>query len=128
MYSDNGGEYLKLKTHLQSCRISQLTTPPHTPKHNGMAELPHRHIVETDLSLLSHASMPISFWTFGFSTAVYLINRLPTSTIGNISPYHKLFHKNPNYDKLPSLGAYAILGFVPTHPINLTNGPNLVLL
>ncbi|CAA7050582.1 unnamed protein product [Microthlaspi erraticum] len=45
------------------------------PEHNGLAERRHRHIVETGLALLSHASMPRSYWTYAFATAVYLINR-----------------------------------------------------
>jgi hypothetical protein len=34
---------------------------PHTHQQNGFAERKHRHIVETDLTLLAHASMPFSF-------------------------------------------------------------------
>lgn len=38
LYSDNGGEYLALKSFLSSHGISHLTTPPHTPEHNGLSE------------------------------------------------------------------------------------------
>ncbi|RVW14812.1 Retrovirus-related Pol polyprotein from transposon RE1 [Vitis vinifera] len=84
--------------------VSHLTSPPHTPEHNGYSERRHRHIVETGLSLLTHASMPLSYWPFAFSTAVYLINRLPTPTLNHISPYFKLFGTFPNYSKLRSFG------------------------
>ncbi|KAK1408451.1 hypothetical protein QVD17_40235 [Tagetes erecta] len=104
LFSDNGGEYIKLSSHLSSCGISHLTSPPHTPEHNGYAERRHRHIVETGLSLLSHAKLPIKFWTFAFTTATYLINRLPTITLQNDSPFYRLFHQLPNYDKLRSFG------------------------
>ena len=78
LYSDNGGEYIGLSHFLATHGISHFTTPPHTPEHNGLAERRHRHIVETGLSLLSHASMPRSYWTYAFAAAVYLINRMPT--------------------------------------------------
>ncbi|KAJ9568078.1 hypothetical protein OSB04_004044 [Centaurea solstitialis] len=107
LFSDNGGEYIKLASHLTSCGISHITSPPHTPEHNGYAERRHRHIVETGLSLLSHANMPLKFWPFAVTTATYLINRLPTTTLQNDSPYLQLFHKLPNYNKLRSFGCLA---------------------
>lgn len=61
LYSDNGVEYCALDDFLSANGISHLTTPPHTPEHNGFSERRHRHIVETGLSLLTHASMPLSY-------------------------------------------------------------------
>ena len=90
LYSDNGGEYISLKAFLQTHGISHLTTPPHTPEHNGLSERKHRHIVETGLSLLSAAYVPKVYWTYAFTTAVYLINRLPTSVLSDKSPYKKV--------------------------------------
>ena len=91
--------------------MSHLTSPPHTPEHNGYAKHHHRHIVETGLSLLSHALMPLTYWSFAFSTAVYLINRLPTPTLDLISLYHKLFVTPPNYSKSVALDVSAIHGY-----------------
>ena len=55
VYSDNGGELIKLRTFLTTHGISHFTTPPHTPKHNAPAERRHRHIVETGRALLHYA-------------------------------------------------------------------------
>ncbi|KAJ9538837.1 hypothetical protein OSB04_031570 [Centaurea solstitialis] len=100
----NGGEYQALSTYLATVGISHLTTPPHTPEHNGYAERRHRHIVETGLSLLSHSKLPLEFWPLAFTTATYLINRLPTVTLQHKSPYQCLFGSPPNYLKLRSFG------------------------
>lgn len=62
----------------------------------------HQHIVETGCALITHASIPHRFWLEAFSTIVYLINRLPTSTLANKSPYSLLFHCSPNYLLLPT--------------------------
>lgn len=48
--------------------------------------------------------MPLIFWPLAFTTAVYLINRLPTPTLNNQSPFFKLFNSTPNYKKLRSFG------------------------
>lgn len=95
---------MALKSFLSAAGISHLTSPPHTPEHNGVSERKHRHIVETGLSLLSHAGMPRSYWTYAFSAAVYLINRLPTPVLHMTSPFFKLFDTSPNYGKLKIFG------------------------
>ena len=104
IYSDNGGEYQGLSNYLTINGVSHLTSPPHTPEHNGFAERRHMHIVETGLSLLSHAKLPLEFWSLAFTTASYLINRLPTPILSNKSPFHYLFGVPPNYLKLWSFG------------------------
>ncbi|KAG7564506.1 Ribonuclease H-like superfamily [Arabidopsis suecica] len=104
LYSDNGGEYIALATLLVISGITHLTTPPHTPEHNGMAERRHRHIVDTGLALLTHAGIAQTYWTYSFMAAVYLINRLPTPTLANLSPFQLLFQVDPNYQKLRTFG------------------------
>lgn len=61
LFSDNGGEFIALRKFLSDHRISHLTSPPHTPEHNGLAERKHRHIVETGLTLMSTASVPKTY-------------------------------------------------------------------
>lgn len=61
LYSDNGGEFIALLSYLTENRINHLTTPPHTPKHNGISERKHRHIVETGMTLLSQAYIPKTY-------------------------------------------------------------------
>ena len=104
LYSDNGGEYIALRHTLAHHGISHFTTPPHTPEHNGVSERRHRHIVETGLSLLTHASLPLIFWSHAFTTAVYLINRMPTPLLHMLSPFEKIFNTRPSYAKLRVFG------------------------
>ncbi|KAI4316002.1 hypothetical protein L6164_024022 [Bauhinia variegata] len=90
---------------VQDCPYSiLLTTPPHTPKHNGFVERRHLHIVETGLALLSHSSMPTQYWPHALCTAAHLINRLPTPTLNHLTPYEKLLGTPPNYNNLRSFG------------------------
>ena len=103
-YSDNGGEFISLKNFLSQHGISHFTSPPHTPEHNGISERKHSHIVETGLALLTHSGMPLEFWPHALLTAVYLINRLPTPTLQNRSPFSIIFKQNADYVKLKSFG------------------------
>ena len=84
--------------------ITHLTTPPHTPEHNGVAERRHRHVIETGLTLLHQAFLPLTYWSYAFKTAVYLINKMPAHVLNNISPYKALFGDLPNYFKLRVFG------------------------
>ncbi|KAI5328775.1 hypothetical protein L3X38_028172 [Prunus dulcis] len=104
LYTDGGGEFIKLQHFLSSNGITHLLTPPHTPQHNGVAERRHRHIVETGLTLLHQASLPLTYWSYAFKTAAYLINRMPTPLLHNLSPFTQLFDEQPNYSRLRTFG------------------------
>lgn len=103
-YSDNGGEFVALKSYFATHGIQWLTTAPHTPEQNGIVERRHRHIVETGKALLHHAKLPPTFWSFAFQTSVYLINRLPTPVLQFLCPFEALFRCRPNYSKLRTFG------------------------
>lgn len=81
LYSDNGGEFVKLKPFLSIIGISHYIAPPHTHELNATTEIRHRRIVETTRALIHHANLPSTFWYFALRVAVYLINRLPTPNL-----------------------------------------------
>jgi len=54
--------------------------------------------------LLHQAHLPMSYWTHAFQTAIYLINRMPTSVLNNKSPFESIFGRQPNYHKLRTFG------------------------
>jgi histone deacetylase 1/2 len=95
--SDWGGEYEKLNPFFHGLGISHRVSCPHTHQQNGTAERKHRHIVETGLTLLAHASVPLSYWNDAFSTACFLINRLPSRTIDMQTLLQRLLHETPDY-------------------------------
>ena len=83
-------------------------------KTNGYCEHRHHHIVEMSLSLLSHASMSLSYWSYVFATIIYLINRMSTSTFHFSSPYVKLFRSQPDYSKFCVFGCLCYPCFIHT--------------
>ena len=88
-----GGEYTSnvFQSFLVDKWITHQISCPHTLEQNGLAERKHRHIVETSFTLLQNASLPASFWSFACQTAIYLINRMPSLTTNNQSPFEVLF-------------------------------------
>lgn len=42
LFSNNGGEFIALRDFLSPNGTSHLTSPPHTPEHNGLSERKHR--------------------------------------------------------------------------------------
>ncbi|AAD21687.1 Strong similarity to gi/3600044 T12H20.12 protease homolog from Arabidopsis thaliana BAC gb/AF080119 and is a member of the reverse transcriptase family PF/00078 [Arabidopsis thaliana] len=105
--SDGGGEFVsnKLKTHLSEHGIHHRISCPYTPQQNGLAERKHRHLVELGLSMLFHSHTPQKFWVESFFTANYIINRLPSSVLKNLSPYEALFGEKPDYSSLRVFGS-----------------------
>ncbi|KAA8550069.1 hypothetical protein F0562_001753 [Nyssa sinensis] len=77
---------------------------PHTPSQNGRAERKHRHIIEIGLAMLFHSHVPLKFWVNAFSTATFMINRLPTLTLDGLSPYEILYGKPPTYSNFHPFG------------------------
>ena len=124
LYTNNGGEFLALRSFLATHGITHLTTPHHSPEHNGYSERRHQHIVEMGFTLLHHASIPLTFWSYAFATIVYLINRIPKVSLSLGSLFEKLFHKVPNPSKLLVFGCLCFPWLWPTLPKNST--PNLV--
>ncbi|KAL6334726.1 hypothetical protein AAG906_021385 [Vitis piasezkii] len=90
---DGGTEFTnnKFRSHLHSCGIDLRLACPYTPSQNGIAERKHRHVTETGLTLMFHARVPLSLWVEAFSTAVFLINRLPSPSLAGKTPYELLF-------------------------------------
>lgn len=104
LQTDGGGEFIALKSFLQTHGIQHRLSCPYTPEQNGLAERKHRHITEMGRTLLAKSSLPFKFWDDAFCTAVYLINRLPSSVLQYRTPYELIFHKPPAYSFLKTFG------------------------
>lgn len=88
--ADNGTEFVneKYSTVFKTLGIHQRSCA-YSPQQNGVVERKHSHILEIVRALKIHAGIPIRFWGQCIQTALYLINRLPSSMI-DMSPYEKL--------------------------------------
>ena len=114
--SDGGGEYVSdpFVDLCSSLGIHRRLSCPHTPEQNGLTERKHRHIADMARTLLLTSHVPLCHWVDAVSTAVHLINRLPSPILKWSSPFSRLYGKSPSYSDLrvfgcacyPHLGAY----------------------
>lgn len=70
----------------------------------NIAERRHRQIVETWLTFLHQASLPLKYRSFSFQSAIYIVNRLFSKAISNKYPFECMLHQSPNYSKLKVFG------------------------
>ena len=89
--TDNGCDFINqdLNKYLNLHGIVHQTTCPYSPQQNGVAEQKNCHLLEVVRASLFGAHMPTSYWGEAITTAAYLINRVPSSSLQ--------FHKEPNY-------------------------------
>lgn len=80
-------------------------TCPYTSKQNRRAERKHRHILETGLTLLAQASMPLKYWWDAFLMSTLLINGLPSQVTQGKSPMELMFDKQIDYGALRIFGS-----------------------
>ena len=61
--SDRGGKYLshEFYNYLRDCGIVSQLSPPRTPQFNGVAERRNRTLLDMVQSMMSRATLPISF-------------------------------------------------------------------
>jgi hypothetical protein len=113
--SDSGGEYMSHEFHdfLHHKGIVSQRSCPYTPQQNGVAERKNRHLLDVVRTLLLESSVPSKFWVEALSTAVYLINRLPSQVLNLDSPYYRLYHQHPSYLNLHTFGCVCFVHLPP---------------
>ncbi|CAA0814940.1 Unknown protein, partial [Striga hermonthica] len=95
--SDGGTEYKPLSDFFHQNGITHRMSCPYTPEQNGSVERKHRHIVDSALSILAQSSVLKRYWDHAFSTAVYLLNRVPSKVLNFLSPFEALTGTKPDY-------------------------------
>ena len=106
---DNGGEFTseKFKTLCRDKGIHLTLSGAHAPQQNGIVERSWRTAVEMMRCMRKRAGLAKAFWGELLSTAVYILNRLPSSAIGGDTPHHALFGKHAKLDKMKVIGCRA---------------------
>ncbi|RVW84526.1 Retrovirus-related Pol polyprotein from transposon TNT 1-94 [Vitis vinifera] len=96
--------------------IIHQTTCSNTPQQNGVAERKNRHLLEVVRASLIATKTPISYWGEAITSAAYLINRVPSSSINFQTPLQALTNAvvAPTVPNLPPR-VFGCVAFVHLH-------------
>jgi hypothetical protein len=94
---EGGSEYqATLKRLLVEKEIETDIITHYSPESNGISERLNRTLLDMARTMLFGANMPNKLWAQAISTAVYLKNRLPHSSLrGNVTPNEMWFGTKP---------------------------------
>lgn len=98
------GEFKPFTKFLTDSRITHRVICPHTHHKDIVFERKHSLIVDMGLTFLSQTTLPRAYWDYAFSTTVYIINKLPSSSIDLKVLYNVLFNIKPDYKILIVFG------------------------
>lgn len=81
-------------------------TVTYTTKQNGVAERLNKTLLDKVRTMLHQARLPKKFWGEAISTAAYLRNRTPPSSLDFKTPYELWFGKAPSYNHIRTFGCW----------------------
>nr|GEZ78439.1 hypothetical protein [Tanacetum cinerariifolium] len=107
--TDHGGEF-NSKAFTKYCDDTGLKhhfTAPYSPQQNGVVERRNLLVIEMARSMMKSMEVPDTLWGEAVRQAVYIQNRVPTKTLGDMTPYERWSGKNPNLEHLRVFGCVA---------------------
>lgn len=78
-----------------------------SPQQNGVAERKKKTIVEMAWSMLKAKELPNSLWVEAVHTTVYILNRSPTKSVKNKTPYEAWSGRKKKVSHLKMFGCLA---------------------
>ncbi|CAB0007815.1 unnamed protein product [Nesidiocoris tenuis] len=106
---DNGGEFVveELKNFCNKKGIETDYSPPYTPQLNSHAERLNRTLLDKTRALLCDSGLKKEMWSEALLVATYLLNRSPTTALGDTTPAEMWFKRKPNLSRLQIFGSTA---------------------
>jgi transposase InsO family protein len=107
--TDRGGEFTAghFTEYCAELGLRRELTAPYSPQQNGVVERRNQSVVGTARSLLKAKGLPSMFWGEAVNTAVYLLNRSSSKSIGGKTPYELWNGVPPAVHHLRTFGCVA---------------------
>ena len=78
-------------------------------------------------SLLKNKQLPGTFWGEAVATAVFLLNRAPTKSVPNMTPYEALYKKKPDVHSLRTFGCLGHVKKIGAHLPKLADRSSVMI-
>lgn len=107
--TDRGGEFNSnlFSVFCIQTGIKHYTTTAYSPQQNGVVERRNQTVVEMARCMLKAMQVPPKFWAEAISAAVYVLNRSPTKSLLNKTPFEAWHGVKPNVSHLKVFGCTA---------------------
>lgn len=96
--TDRGGEFVstEFNAYCENTSIKRHLTAPYTPQQNRVVEGRNKTLMEMRMSILKHIHMPNYLWGEAIRHSTYLLNRVATRALKEITPYELYRSRRPN--------------------------------
>ncbi|MBW0534040.1 hypothetical protein O181_073755, partial [Austropuccinia psidii MF-1] len=108
--TDNAGKYsAALEANLRSMGTEWVLVEPYRPDFNGEAERVNRTLGDMAQTMLNTSNLPSSFWSYAYSCATNIHNRLPDTRTAPMTPMEQLLGIQSDPAQIYPFGARAIV-------------------
>lgn len=109
--TDRGGEFCsnRFAAYCEDTGVARQYTTPYTPQQNGVVERRNRTVVAMARSFLKEKKLPSSLWGEAVRHSVYVLNRLPTRSLSEKTPYEAWTGNKPDLGHLRVFGCAAYM-------------------
>lgn len=107
--TDRGGEFnsKEFEVFCAENGIKRQLTAAYTPQQNGVAERKNRSVMNMVRCMLFGMKVPLRFWPEAVQYAVHILNRSPTTILGDVTPVEKWSNLKPSVEHLRVFGCVA---------------------
>jgi transposase InsO family protein len=107
--TDRGGEFAAADfiNYCAELGVHRQLTAPYSPQQNGVVERRNQSVIGTARSMLKAKGLPGEFWGEAVTTAVYLLNRSSSKSVGGKTPYELWTSSIPAVQHLRIFGSIA---------------------
>lgn len=103
-HSDQGGDFLALKSFLQESGIEQSFAPAYSPDQHGIVERLNRTIIDGTRSLLSQSGLSRKFWAEAVVQMANIRNRFFDPRLSDQTSFETAIGSKPRVDHLRVFG------------------------
>jgi len=107
--TDRGGEFISnlFAVFCDENGVKHYTTTPYTPQQNGVVERRNQTVVEMARCMLKAMQVPPQFWGEAVCAAVYVLNRAPTKSLNDKTPFEAWYGRKPHVSHFRVFGCTA---------------------